>query len=105
VAIELRHRSWTRKGRLEPALAWMEEHGASWVGVDAPAGEQITIMPGVDAVRNPRPACLRAQGRDPDAYVRGRCVAERFAHRYADEELEGSAPGRASSQGPPSACT
>src|SRR5918995_987129 len=26
VAIELRHRSWTRKGRLEPALAWMEDH-------------------------------------------------------------------------------
>jgi len=88
VAIELRHRSWTRKGRLEPALAWMQEHGAVWVGVDAPAGEQITIMPPVDAVTNPRLAYLRAHGRDVDAYVRGRSVAERFAYRYADAELE-----------------
>ncbi|HYI18807.1 MAG TPA: DUF72 domain-containing protein, partial [Solirubrobacteraceae bacterium] len=87
VAIELRHRAWTRKGRLEPALGWMEEHGAVWVGVDAPAGEQITIMPPVDAVTNPAPAYLRAHGRDADAFVRGRSVAERFAYRYGDAEL------------------
>jgi uncharacterized protein YecE (DUF72 family) len=87
VAIELRHRSWTRKGRLEPALAWMEEHAAVWVGVDAPAGDQITIMPPVDAVTNPRLAYLRAHGRDAEAYVRGRSVAERFAYRYDDAEL------------------
>ena len=61
VAIELRHRSWTRKGRLEPALGWMEEHGAVWVGVDAPRGDQITIMPPVDAVTNPALAYLRAR--------------------------------------------
>jgi uncharacterized protein YecE (DUF72 family) len=88
VAIELRHRSWTRKGRLEPVLAWMEDAGAVWVGVDAPAGEQITIMPPIDAVTNPRVAYLRAHGRNAEGYVRGRSVAERFAHRYADEELE-----------------
>ena len=88
VAIELRHRSWTRRGRLEPALGWFEQHGAVWVGVDAPRGEQITIMPPVDAVTNPALAYLRAHGRDPEAYVRGRSVAERFAYRYPDKELK-----------------
>jgi len=88
VAIELRHRSWTRKGRLEPALAWMEAHGAVWVGVDAPAGEQITIMPPVDAVTNPALAYVRAHGRNQEGYVRGRSVPERFAYRYDDAELE-----------------
>jgi uncharacterized protein YecE (DUF72 family) len=66
----------------------MEEEGAVWVGVDAPAGEQITIMPPVDAVTNPRVAYLRAHGRNAEGYVRGRSVADRFAHRYTDEELE-----------------
>ncbi|HKH16708.1 MAG TPA: DUF72 domain-containing protein [Solirubrobacteraceae bacterium] len=88
VAIELRHRSWTTRGRLEPTLGWMEEHGAVWVGVDAPRGRQITIMPPVDAVTNPAVAYLRAHGRNAEGYVRGRSVAERFAYRYADEELE-----------------
>jgi uncharacterized protein YecE (DUF72 family) len=88
VAIELRHRSWTRRGRLEPALAWCEEHGAVWVGVDAPRGEQVTIMPPVDAVTDPAVAYLRAHGRNAEGYVRGRSVAERFAYRYPDAELE-----------------
>jgi uncharacterized protein YecE (DUF72 family) len=88
VAIELRHRSWTKRERLEDVLAWMEQHGAAWVGVDAPAGKQVTIMPPVDAVTNPRVAYLRAHGRNAEGYVRGRSVAERFAYSYADEELE-----------------
>jgi uncharacterized protein YecE (DUF72 family) len=88
VAIELRHRSWTTRGRLEPTLGWMEEHGAAWVGVDAPRGKQVTIMPPVDAVTNPAVAYLRAHGRNAEGYVRGRSVAERFAYRYPDDELE-----------------
>ncbi len=88
VAIELRHRSWTTRGRLPRALAWMEDHGAAWVGVDAPQGKSITIMPPVDAVTTPRVAYLRAHGRNAEGYVRGRSVAERFAYRYADDELD-----------------
>ncbi len=87
VAIELRHRSWTTRGRLEGTLGWMEDHGAVWVGVDAPQGKAITIMPPVDAVTNPRVAYLRAHGRNAEGYVRGRSVAERFAYRYDDGEL------------------
>jgi uncharacterized protein YecE (DUF72 family) len=88
VAIELRHRSWARRDRLPRTLGWMEERGAVWVGVDAPAGRSITIMPPVDAVTNPRIAYLRAHGRNEEGYVRGRSVAERFAYRYSDPELE-----------------
>jgi uncharacterized protein YecE (DUF72 family) len=88
VAIELRHRSWTTRGRLEPTLGWFEANGAVWVGVDAPRGRQVTIMPPVDAVTNPAVAYLRAHGRNAEGYVRGRSVAERFAYRYPDDELE-----------------
>jgi uncharacterized protein YecE (DUF72 family) len=88
VAIELRHRSWTTRGRLPRTLGWMEDHGAVWVGVDGPRGKSITIMPPIDAVTNPRVAYLRAHGRNAEGYVRGRSVAERFAYRYDDEELE-----------------
>jgi uncharacterized protein YecE (DUF72 family) len=66
----------------------LEQHGAAWVGVDAPQGRSVTIMPPVDAVTTPRVAYLRAHGRNAEGYVRGRSVAERFGHRYADEELE-----------------
>jgi uncharacterized protein YecE (DUF72 family) len=88
VAIELRHRSWVKPKRLEDTLAWFEAQGAVFVGVDAPPGEQVTIMPPIDAVTQPRLAYLRAHGRNHEGYVRGRSVAERFAWRYADEELE-----------------
>jgi uncharacterized protein YecE (DUF72 family) len=85
VAIELRHRGWVDDP--EPTLEWYERHGAVWVAVDAPQGDQITIMPPLDAVTHPRLAYLRAHGRNHDGYVKGRSVAERFAYRYADEEL------------------
>src|SRR5215208_5627250 len=43
VAIELRHRSWVKGERLARTLGWLEDHGAVWVGVDAPTGKSITI--------------------------------------------------------------
>jgi uncharacterized protein YecE (DUF72 family) len=88
VAIELRHRSWVKGERLARTLGWLEDHGAAWVGVDAPKGRSITIMPPVDAVTHPRVAYLRAHGRNAEGYVRGRSVAERFAYRYKKAELE-----------------
>ena len=87
VAVELRHRSWVSPRRLEGTLDWFSEHRAVWVGVDAPAGPQVTIMPPVDAVTRPGLAYLRAHGRNAEGYVRGRSVAERFAWRYTDQEL------------------
>ena len=88
VAIELRRSSWLRGDRAERTLAWMEDHGAAWVCTDMPEAEHLTIMPPLDAVTNPRLAYFRAHGRNAEGYIRGRSVAERFAWRYSDEELE-----------------
>jgi uncharacterized protein YecE (DUF72 family) len=87
VAVELRHRAWAREDRLEATLAYLERRNAAWVGVDAPSGEQITIMPPVDAVTSRDLAYLRLHGRNAAGYVKGRSVAERFAWSYADDEL------------------
>jgi uncharacterized protein YecE (DUF72 family) len=88
VAIEPRRSSWLRGDRAEKTLAWMEQHGAVWVCTDMPDAEHLTIMPPLDAVTNPRLAYFRAHGRNVEGYIRGRSVAERFAWRYSDEELE-----------------
>jgi uncharacterized protein YecE (DUF72 family) len=45
-------------------------------------------MPAVDAVTRPGLAYLRAHGRNTEGYTTKTTVAERFAWRYADEELE-----------------
>jgi uncharacterized protein YecE (DUF72 family) len=87
VAIELRHRAWVSPKRIADTLAWYEDRGAVWVGVDAPPGDQVTIMPPVDAVTRDGLAYLRAHGRNTEGYVRGRSVAERFDWRYSDDEL------------------
>jgi uncharacterized protein YecE (DUF72 family) len=88
VAVELRHRGWVREKRIEQTLGWFSERGVAFVCVDAPPGDEIPIMPPLDAVTNDRLAYLRAHGRNAEGYLRGRSVAERFAWRYSDEELE-----------------
>jgi len=74
--------------RLEPTLGWFEDHGAAYVCVDAPQGRAPTMMPPIDAATRDDVAYLRAHGRNAEGYVRGRSVAERFAYRYPDAELE-----------------
>jgi uncharacterized protein YecE (DUF72 family) len=88
VAIELRRRSWVKGERAQQTLEWMEANGAAWVCNDSPPGEHLTIMLPLDAVTHPKLAYLRAHGRNTEGYVRGRTVAERFAWRYSDDELE-----------------
>ena len=89
VAIELRHRGWLDEKCRDRTLGWMSEHGAVWVCTDAPeSSKHVTIMPPVDAVTRDGVAYFRAHGRNAEGYVRGRSVAERFAYRYPDEELE-----------------
>jgi uncharacterized protein YecE (DUF72 family) len=88
VAVELRHRGWVREKRIERTLGWFSERGVTFVCVDAPPGDEIPIMPPLDAVTSDRLAYLRAHGRNAEGYLRGRSVAERFAWRYSDEELE-----------------
>ena len=88
VAVELRHRGWVEGERAGRTFAELSERRAVWVGVDAPRDEHFTIMPPVNAVTRDDMAYLRAHGRNAKGYVSGRTVAERFGHRYDDEELE-----------------
>jgi uncharacterized protein YecE (DUF72 family) len=88
VAVELRHRAWASPNRIEGTLEALREIGAAYVGVDAPQGKSIMMMPPIDAVTRDDLAYLRAHGRNAEGYVKGRSVAERFGYRYTDEELE-----------------
>jgi uncharacterized protein YecE (DUF72 family) len=88
VAVELRHRAWLRDERLEETLDHLSEHRAALVCVDAPAGDHVTIVPPVDAVTREDLAYMRLHGRNTEGYLSGRTVAERFAWKYSDSELE-----------------
>ena len=88
VAIELRHRGWVSKHRVESTLSWFSERGVAFVGVDAPPGDHVPIMPSdLDAVTRDDLAYLRLHGRDTEGYLSGKTVAERFGWRYTDDEL------------------
>jgi uncharacterized protein YecE (DUF72 family) len=87
VAVEVRHRAWLGSRRIESTLDWLEAHGAAFVAVDAPQGKAPTLIPPIDAVTRDDVAYLRAHGRNLEGFTRGRSVAERFAYRYADDEL------------------
>ena len=41
----------------------------------------------LNEVTNPALAYLRLHGRDPEAYLRGKTVAERFYYDYNDQEI------------------
>jgi uncharacterized protein YecE (DUF72 family) len=89
VAIELRHRGWVREKRRERTLGWFADRGVAFVCVDAPPGDEIPIMPSeLVAVTRDDLAYMRLHGRNTEGYLRGKSVAERFAWRYDDEELE-----------------
>jgi uncharacterized protein YecE (DUF72 family) len=96
VAVEFRHRGWIRDERAQETFDFLADRGAAYVGVDAPPGDHLTLMPPVDAVTNPKLAYLRAHGRNTEGYLTGRSVAERFGWEYSDEEL-GEIAGRARS--------
>jgi uncharacterized protein YecE (DUF72 family) len=78
-----------REKRRERTLGWFSERGVAFVCVDAPPGDEIPIMPSdLDAVTRYDLAYLRLHGRNAEGYLHGKSVAERFAWRYDDEELE-----------------
>ncbi|MGH2715387.1 MAG: DUF72 domain-containing protein, partial [Thermoleophilaceae bacterium] len=89
VAVELRNRNWVLDKRREQTLAWFSEHEVAFVCVDAPRDEHFSIMPSdLDAVTRDDLAYMRLHGRNTEGYLRGKSVAERFAWRYDDKELE-----------------
>ena len=88
VAVELRHRGWMEGERAEETLRFLSEAGAVYVAVDAPLEEHVPIMPPIDAVTRDDLAYLRLHGRNLEGYLTGKSVAERFAWKYTESELE-----------------
>jgi uncharacterized protein YecE (DUF72 family) len=88
VAVEFRHRAWVRDKRVEETLSYLSERRAAFVCVDAPHDDQVPIMPPIDAVTRDDLAYMRLHGRNAEGYLHGKTVAERFAYRYSDEELQ-----------------
>jgi uncharacterized protein YecE (DUF72 family) len=88
VAVELRNRNWMEGEQLARTLEFFRRHHTAIVLVDAPAEAHFTVMPSdFDEITNPKIAYLRLHGRDPQAYLRGKTVAERFYYDYRDEEI------------------
>ena len=89
VAVELRNRNWVSDKRREETLRWFADRDVVFVDVDAPSDDHFSIMPsGLDVVTNDSLAYLRLHGRNGEGYLKGKSVAERFAWRYEDDELE-----------------
>lgn len=86
--VELRNRNWTSDEQLEQTLEFFRRHDTTLSLVDAPNDEHFTIMPSaLDAVTHRPLAYLRLHGRNAQAYLGGRTVAERFYYDYSDEEI------------------
>ena len=87
VAVELRHRGWVEGQHAAETFAALTDMNAAFVGVDAPRGDHMTLMPPVDAVTRDDLAYLRLHGRNTEGYLTGKSVAERFAYTYDESEL------------------
>jgi uncharacterized protein YecE (DUF72 family) len=88
LVVELRNRNWTESEELAKTLKFFQRHQIAMALVDAPAEAHFTIMPSdLDEITNPRLTYLRLHGRNADAYLRGKTVADRFNYDYSDEEI------------------
>ncbi len=88
VVVELRNRNWTEGEQLAVTLDFFRHHRTALALVDAPDEAHFTIMPSdLDAVTDASLAYLRLHGRNAEAYLRGKTVAERFYYDYSDEEI------------------
>ncbi len=89
VVVELRNRNWMEGEELAATVDFFRHREIALTLVDAPKEAHFTIMPSeFDEVTNPRLAYLRLHGRNAEAYLRGKTVAERFYYDYSDEEIE-----------------
>lgn len=88
IGVEFRNRDWVSDENYQETLKYLRKHKLSMVSVDAPDTAHFTVMPGTDAVTNPRLAYVRLHGRNTSGYVRGRTVAQRFNYQYSKQELK-----------------
>ena len=85
--VEFRHRSWMEPDERSDTLGFLEEHGLSYVSVDAPLTRATNVAPRVAAATHA--VCLvRFHGRNAQTWnIRGGSAADRFDWMYSEEEL------------------
>lgn len=89
VAVELRNRGWVRGEQLRSTIDFLTQSNAIFVNVDAPSVEHFTILPpDLNELTNPQFAYLRLHGRNAEAYLKGKTVAQRFDYDYNDSEIQ-----------------
>ena len=91
VVLELRNAEWLNDRHREQTVGFLQEAGVTLASIDGPPADpkHFTIMPAVDEVTDGRLAYLRLHGRDAQAYLTGKTVAERFHYDYSDAEIAG----------------
>jgi len=88
VFVEFRHSSWVDNAHLKPTMAFLAEHGLSFVSVDAPQIPGSPIMPPVSAATAPL-GYVRFHGRNRGTWhARTASAADRFDYLYEPAELE-----------------
>ena len=87
LAIEFRHGSWLDERHREGTLAFLAEHGLTYVSVDEPQGFKDSLPPLAEATS--RFGYVRFHGRNREAWKkRGITAAERFNYLYTESELK-----------------
>ena len=86
LAVEFRNHTWMEERNRAETLAFLREHGLSYVSVDEPQGFPSSIPP-VAAVTAPL-AIVRFHGRNTENWKKpGLTAAERFDYLYTKPEL------------------
>jgi len=87
LAVEFRNATWMSDRNQEETLAFLRQHGLTYVAVDEPQGFPSSIPP-VHAVTSEELAIVRFHGRNAENWKKpGLTAAERFDYRYSPAEL------------------
>ena len=85
--VEFRHASWLDEEHRAETLRFLEEHGMTYVTVDAPTTGGRNVLPTVLAVTS-ETAYVRFHGRNAETWnKRTGSAAERFDYLYSKDEL------------------
>jgi uncharacterized protein YecE (DUF72 family) len=90
--VEFRHGSWLDDEHRTETLRFLEEHGTTYVTVDAPRTGGKNVLPTVVAATS-ETAYVRFHGRNAETWnKRTGSAAERFDYLYSEEELRDWVP-------------
>lgn len=88
IAVEFRNATWMSERNRDETLAYLRQHGLTYVSVDEPQGFPSSVPP-VHAVTSEDLAIVRFHGRNAENWKKpGLSAAERFNYRYSHEELQ-----------------